>query len=486
MTETLDLFPVLPEIFVVLATIALLMLGVFRKGDTTRSTMGLAIAVLGGAALLVVATAGERHTVFNGLFVADGFGAFAKVLILAASALTAAMSLQYLEREKLGRFEYPILILFATVGMMMMVSANDFMSLYLGLELQSLSLYVLAAYHRDSVRATEAGLKYFVLGALASGMLLYGASLVYGFSGTTSFDGLAKVFGGEHGVRPHMGFIAGLVFILAGLCFKISAVPFHMWTPDVYEGAPTPVTSFFAVAPKIAALLLFTRVMTGPFGELLAQWQQVVVFISILSMFVGAFAAIVQTNIKRLMAYSSIGHVGFVLVGLAAGTADGVQGVLIYLAIYLFMNVGTFAIILSMRQKGRLVEGIEDLAGLSKTNPAMALAMAALMFSMAGIPPLAGFWGKFYVFKAAVDAGLFTLAVIGVLTSVVSAYYYLRIIKIMYFDEATEAFDRSGSSALNFVMAISTVIIVAFTFVPGPLLNTAKAAALVLFPAAAG
>ncbi len=485
MTETLDLFPVLPELFVVLAAVALLMLGVFTKGDGTRTVSALSIATLAVGAVLVLAVGGERQTTFGGMFLADGFGAFAKILILAASALTAAMSLQYLEREQLGRFEYPVLILFATVGMMMMVSANDFLALYLGLELQSLSLYVLAAYHRDSAKATEAGLKYFVLGALASGLLLYGISLVYGFSGTTSFDSLVKLFG-EDGAHPHLGFVAGLVFIMAGLCFKISAVPFHMWTPDVYEGAPTPVTSFFAVAPKIAALILFTRVMMGPFADLIDQWRQVVTFIAILSMFVGAFAAIVQTNIKRLMAYSSIGHVGFILVGLAAGTADGIQGVLIYLAIYLFMNIGTFAVILCMRQKGRLVEGIEDLAGLSKTSPAMALAMSALMFSMAGIPPLAGFWGKFYVFKAAVDAGLFGLAIIGMLTSVVSAFYYLRIIKIMYFDEAVEPFDRPGSAALSMVMVVSTLVVLVFTFLPGPLLNSAKAAASVLFPAVAG
>lgn len=482
MTETLDLFPVLPEIFAVLATIALLMLGVFKKGDATRGISGLAIAVLAVTALLVVATAGERHTAFGGMFLTDGFGAFAKVLILAASALTAAMSLQYLDREKLGRFEYPVLILFATVGMMMMVSANDFIALYLGLELQSLALYVLAAYHRDSARATEAGLKYFVLGSMASGLLLYGSSLVYGFSGTTSFDSLVKMFG--EGTHPHLGFVAGLVFILAGLCFKISAVPFHMWAPDVYEGAPTPVTSFFAVAPKIAALILLIRVLMGPFADLIDQWRQVIVAISLLSMFVGAFAAIVQTNIKRLMAYSSIGHVGFMLVGLAAGSTDGVQGMLIYLAIYLFMNVGTFAVILCMRSKGRLVEGINDLAGLSKTNPAMAAVMATLMFSMAGIPPMAGFWGKFYVFMAAVNAGLYTLAVVGMLTSVVSAFYYIRIVKVMYFDEAGEAFDRAGSSALTLVMALSTLVVLAFTFVPAPLINSAKAAALVLFPAA--
>ena len=377
-----------------------------------------------------------------------------------------------------------MLILLATTGMMMMVSANDFLALYLGLEIQSLTLYVLAAYHRDSAKATESGLKYYVLGSLASGMLLYGISLVYGFSGTTSFDALAKLFGGEHGAHPHLGFVAGLVFVLAGLAFKVSAAPFHMWTPDVYEGAPTPVTSFFAVAPKIAAMALLVRVMFGPFGEMSEQWRQVVAFIALASMFIGSFAAIAQNNIKRLMAYSSIGHVGFMLVGVAAGSADGVQGVLVYLAIYLSMNVGVFAVILSMRLKGRLVEGIDDLAGLGKTNPAMAAAMMVLMFSMAGIPPMAGFIGKFYVFKAAVDAGLITLAVIGVITSVVSAYYYLRIIKVMYFDEAVESFDRGSSKALALVLAAATVVNVVFFAVPGPLLTSAKAAAAVLFPAA--
>jgi NADH-quinone oxidoreductase subunit N len=285
-------------------------------------------------------------------------------------------------------------------------------------------------------------------------------------------------------VKPSIGIIAGLVFVVAGLSFKISAVPFHMWAPDVYEGAPTPVTSFFAVAPKIAALCLFVRVMTGPFADLVEQWRQVVSFIAFGSMFVGAFAAIAQTNIKRLMAYSSIGHVGFVLVGVAANSVLGVQGVLIYLAIYLFMNVGAFAVILSMRQKGRLVEGIGDLAGLSKTNPMMAFIMAMLMFSMAGVPPLAGFWGKFYVFMAAVEAGLFTLAILGVLSSVVSAYYYLRIIKIMYFDEPAEALDRPVGRSMAVVMAVSILVVLAFTFVPAPLVTGAKAAAAVLFPVA--
>lgn len=481
-----DLIPVLPEVFMAVAGLALLMLGVFRKEDNTRPISVLVILVLGAAMMLVSSLGGDRHTAFNGLFVADRFSGFAKALILLASAFSVAMSLQYLEKERIARFEYPILVLFATLGMMMMVSANDFMSLYLGLELQSLSLYVLAAFQRDSLKSTEAGLKYFVLGALASGLLLYGVSLLYGFAGTTSFEGLHNVFAGghDHPVKPGLGIIAGLVFVVAGLSFKLSAVPFHMWAPDVYEGAPTPVTSFFAVAPKIAALCLFVRVMTGPFGDLLEQWRQVVTFIAIASMFVGAFGAIVQTNIKRLMAYSSIGHVGFILVGVAAGGELGIQGVLIYLAIYLFMNVGTFAVILSMRQKGRLVENIHDLAGLSKTNPAMAFIMAVLMFSMAGIPPLAGFWGKFYVFMAAIEAQLYTLSILGLVSSVVSAFYYLRVIKIIYFDEAAEPLDRPVGRSMALIMAVSTLVVLAFTFVPAPLVTGAKAAAAVLFPVA--
>ena len=479
-----NIIPILPEILMAVTALALLMLGVFRKGDCTRIATLSAILALVGALVLVSGAGSGRQVAFSGLFIVDGFGGFAKALVLLASAMTAAMSYPYLVREKIGRFEFPVLILFATLGMMMMVSANDFLSLYVGLEMQSLSLYVLAAYHRNNLRATEAGLKYFVLGALASGLLLYGASLVYGFEGTTSFDALSKVFGSEHGPHVHLGVIAGMVFIMAGLAFKVSAVPFHMWTPDVYEGAPTPVTAFFSVAPKIAALALFIRVMIGPFGELSHQWSQVIVAISIASMIVGAFAAINQTNIKRLMAYSSIGHVGFALVGLAPGNVEGVQAVLVYLAIYLFMSVGTFAVILSMRLKGRMVEGITDLSGLSRTNPTMAFVMAVLMFSMAGIPPLAGFWGKFYVFMAAVQAGMWTLAILGVLASVVSAYYYLRIIKVMYFDEPAEAFDGPTDQPMRLVMALSTVIVLVFTFVPGPLLTSAKAAALALFPIA--
>ncbi|MBF0332156.1 MAG: NADH-quinone oxidoreductase subunit NuoN [Alphaproteobacteria bacterium] len=471
----------LPELLLVLGAMALLMLGAFRKDDATRTVSLLSVALLGLVALMVWGLGGERATTFGGMFVIDGFARFAKVLILAASALAIAMSVGWLEREKLSRFEYPLLMLFATLGMMMMVSANDFIALYVGLELQSLSLYVLAAYQRDSVKATEAGLKYFVLGALASGMLLYGASLIYGFAGTTGFTQLSQVFHAAHG-QPHAGVIIGVVFVLAGLAFKVGAVPFHMWTPDVYEGSPTPVTAFFSAAPKIAALALLTRVMLGPFGELFSQWQQIVILISIASMALGAFAAINQTNIKRLMAYSSIGNVGYALIGVAAGSEEGVRGLLIYLAIYLFMTVGTFAVILSMRQKGRLLEGIDDLAGLSRSQPMMALALAIFMFSLAGIPPLAGFFGKFYIFLAAVNGGLFTLAVLGVLTSVVSAYYYLRIVKVMYFDDPVETFDRPVSRALGLIMAGSAAVVVLLTIVPAPLVAGAQEAAKALFP----
>jgi NADH-quinone oxidoreductase subunit N len=471
------LWPAAPEILLALTAMGLMMLGVFNSKDMTRPVTNLAVIAMIVAGILVLARTSGRVTTFNDLFVIDGFGTFVKILILSGSAITLLMALSFLHREKETRFEYPVLVVFATLGMMMMVSANDLMSLYLGLETQSLALYVLAGYQRDSAKATEAGLKYFVLGSLASGMLLYGASMIYGFSGTTNFEGLAQVLSDG----SNIGAIIGVVFVLAGLAFKVSAVPFHMWTPDVYEGAPTQVTAFFAVAPKIAAVALLVRVMVGPFGHMQEQWQQVVVFISIASMIVGAFAAISQTNIKRLMAYSSIGHVGYALVGVAVGDAVGVRGVLVYLAIYLIMNVGTFAIIMSMRQRGRAVEGIADLAGLSKSHPMMALALAIFMFSMAGIPPLAGFWGKFYIFMAAIDANMIALAVIGVLTSVVSAFYYLRIIKVMYFDEASEPLDKPLARTAGVVMSLSALVILLFTIVPQPLLTSAEAAAASLF-----
>ena len=374
---------------------------------------------------------------FGDAFITDPFARFMKVLTLIGSVVTLIMSVGFAKAEKFDKFEYPVLILLATLGMMLMISANDMIALYLGLELQSLALYVVAAINRDSLRSTEAGLKYFVLGALSSGMLLYGISLVYGYTGNTGFDEIAAALGGG---ERQLGLVFGLVFVLAGLAFKISAVPFHMWTPDVYEGAPTPVTAFFAAAPKMAAMALLVRVTMGAFEPIAPDWQQIIVFISIASMVLGSFAAIGQTNIKRLMAYSSIGHMGFALVGLAANSQAGVRGVVIYMLIYLVMTLGTFAFILAMRRKDGNVEQISDLAGLSATNPVMATILTILMFSLAGIPPLAGFWAKWYVFLAAIDAELYALAVIGVLASVVGAYYYLRIIKIMWFDEPVGGF----------------------------------------------
>jgi len=472
--------PALPEIALAVAAMLLLMIGVFRGDGSTRLVAWLGVAALAAAWLIMVMGPMDRIVIMSGMFVSDPFALFMKTLVLLASGLAIIMSLGYLRHEGMERFEFPILIVLATVGMMMMISANDLMSLYLGIELQSLSLYVVASFKRDSQRATEAGLKYFVLGALSSGMLLYGASMIYGFAGSTNFEDLGRSFHAMEHVS--IGLIVGLVFLLAGLAFKISAVPFHMWTPDVYEGAPTPVTAFFAVAPKVAALALLTRVLMSPFAELLAQWQQILVVLSMASMILGAFAAIGQRNIKRLMAYSSIGHVGFALVGLAAGTSEGMRGVLVYLTIYLAMNVGAFAVILSMRVKETMVENIDDLAGLGRNQPLLALVMAVFMFSLAGIPPLAGFFGKFYVFMAAVNAGLYTLAIIGVLASVVGAVYYLRIIKIMYFDDPGEAFDQPVRAEMGAIMALSCLFTIFFFAYPVPLLAGAQTAAQALLP----
>jgi len=478
-----DLPTVLPELVLGCLAMALLMLGVFQGDRHTPRVMLLSVVALGVVLSILALAPRGSGTAFGGLFVVDRFSDFMKGLVLLASATAIVMSLRFFEQARSLRFEYPVLMLFATLGMLMMISADDLIALYLGLELQSLSLYVIAAFRRDSLRSTEAGLKYFVLGALSSGMLLYGASMIYGFAGTTGFADLARVLAEEthDGALPSTGIVVGLVFLLAGLAFKVAAVPFHMWTPDVYEGAPTPVTAFFASAPKVAAMALFVRVMTGPFADLSVQWTQIVVFISIASMVLGAFAAIVQTNIKRLMAYSSIGHVGYALVGLAVGSAEGIGGVLIYMTIYLFMNVGTFAVILSMRANGRLVEGINDLSGLSKTRPVMAAALAVMMFSMAGIPPFAGFFGKFFIFKAAVDAGLIPLAVVGVLTSVVAAFYYLRIVKIIYFDEAGDQFEPMTAQA-RLVLGVASVFVGAFFLFPLPqIVLAADTAAKALF-----
>lgn len=481
MTGMPNLIPALPELVLACSAMALLMLGVFRGDGSTRSVSWIAVLALVVAGIVLSSVQQGRMTTFGGQFIVDDFAHFMKWLVIIGSSLAIIMSLSYNEQEGIARFEYPVLILFATLGMFMMVSANDLISLYIGLELQSLSLYVVAAFRRESLRSSEAGLKYFVLGALSSGMLLYGASLVYGFTGTTSFDSLATVFKSLGGEGPSVGLVVGLVFLISGLAFKVSAVPFHMWTPDVYEGAPTPVTAFFAVAPKIAAIALFVRVLIGPFGVLVADWQQVIILLSIASMALGAFAAIWQNNIKRLLAYSSIGHVGYALIGLATSTEAGVRGILVYMAIYLAMNVGTFCCVLAMRRTGRMVEEIDDLAGLARNQPILAMALALLMFSMAGIPPLAGFFGKYFIFLAAIEAELYTLAIIGVLTSVVGAYYYLRIIKVMYFDEPAEAFDRPMAGELRVVLVISTLFVTFFILQPDLIVNSAGTAARVLF-----
>src|SRR6266699_1818835 len=474
-----DLSPALPEILLACGAMALLLLGVFRGEGSTRLISWLAVLVLVGTLVLSGVVGGERRVGFYGMFVTDAFAVFMKALVLVGSAVSIIMALHYNEEQKIARFEFPVLVLLATAGMMVMISANDLITLYLGLELQSLALYVVASFDRDSVRSTEAGLKYFVLGALASGMLLYGASLVYGFTGTTSFANIAGLFGG--GAKPSAGLIIGMVFVAVGLAFKCSAVPFHMWTPDVYEGAPTPVTAFFSVAPKIAAVALFVRFLVEPLGGLLAEWRQIIVFLSVASMLLGAVAAIAQTNIKRLMAYSSIGHVGYALIGLAAATPNGIRGVLVYMAIYLFMNIGTWAVILCMRQRGQMLEGISDLSGLGRSQPGLALALAIFMFALAGIPPTAGFFSKLYIFLAAIDANLVGLAVIGVVTSVVGAFYYLRVVKVMYFDEPVGAFERRSVSELKWVLVVTAVLTMFFILFPDPIVGGAEAAAASLF-----
>jgi len=479
-TVTHDYALAAPEIFLTCAAMALLMVGVFRGNSSTRLVAWLAVASMVITGLLVLNVPTDAAASFAGMFIVDGFAVFAKVLILIASALAIVMSLSYIRTEGMERFEYPVLMMLATLGMLMMVSAQNLIALYLGIELQSLALYVIAAFRRDSLRSTEAGLKYFVLGALSSGMLLYGCSMVYGFTGSLDFGQIAAVVAEQ--AQPSIGLIFGIVFLVAGLAFKVSAVPFHMWTPDVYEGSPTPVTAYFAVAPKIAAMVLFMRALIEPFAAITDQWQQIIVFLALLSMFLGAFAAIAQKNIKRLMAYSSIGHVGYALVGLAAGSADGVRAVLIYLTIYLVMNVGAFACILSMRRKSGMAENIEDLSGLAKQNPMMALAMAIFMFSLAGIPPLAGFFGKFYIFMAAIDANLYALAILGVLASVVSAFYYLRIVKVMYFDDVQEPLDVPVGREMKAVMAVSAILVTFFILYPAPIIDTATAAAATLLP----
>jgi NADH-quinone oxidoreductase subunit N len=465
----------LPELVLAIGALALILAGAIRGKASDRLITEIAVGVLGLAILIVLGGKGTTR-IFDGAFIDDGFGRFMKALSYIGSLVTLLMAQDFLSREKIDKFEFPVLVLLSTLGMSMLISAIGLIALYLGLELMSLSLYVIAAFHRDDAKSSEAGLKYFVLGALSSGMLLYGASLLYGFAGTVSFSGIAASVKGA----PSLGVVFGLVFLLAGLAFKISAVPFHMWVPDVYEGAPTPVTAFFASAPKIAAFAITVRVVITAFPGISAQWQQIVIFISILSMALGSFAAIGQHNIKRLMAYSSIGHVGFALVGLAADNEAGVAGVLFYMGVYLVMLLGTFAAILSMRVGGKAVENIRDLAGLARSDGTMAFFLAMMMFSLAGIPPLAGFFAKFYVFYAAVEAHLYWLAVIGFVTSVVAAFYYLQIVKIMYFDEPAAAFDRPVP-VLRAVLAVSGLVVLFLFAYPGPFVAAAAAAAKSLF-----
>ncbi len=457
MTEA-DFNTVLPEVVLAVFSMAALLYGAYGGKDKTAPILvWITSAIMVAIALWIGVNGAGVQTGFGGMIVNDAFSRFAKVTILLSGAAVLLMSESYLAKRDLLRFEYPLLVALATVGMMIMVSAGDLMALYMGLELQSLALYVVAALRRDSVKSTEAGLKYFVLGALSSGMLLYGASLVYGYSGTTLFSGIIQT---ANAGEISLGLLFGLVFLITGLAFKVSAVPFHMWTPDVYEGSPTPVTAFFATAPKVAAMGLFARLLFDAFGGVTGDWGQVIALLSVASMFLGAFAAIGQRNIKRLMAYSSIAHMGFALMGLAAGTAGGVQAMLIYMAIYVTMNIGTFAFILSMERDGAPVTDIESLNQLSKHEPLKALAMLVLLFSLAGVPPLVGFFGKFYVLKAAVDANMAWLAVAGVVASVIGAFYYLRIVFYMYFGEEGNGIDGQMAPIAWAMLMVSAAIMV--------------------------
>jgi NADH-quinone oxidoreductase subunit N len=472
-----DLLVVVPELIMAAGILAGLVAGAFF-GDRASRTLAWAMVMLMAAAAAAMLTGPERATAFHGAFVADGFTRFAKLAVLVPAALCVAMADRFFAGTKTARFELPLLMGLGALGMMLMVSANDFIALYLGLELQSLALYVLAAFDRDNRRSTEAGLKYFVLGSLSSGLLLYGISLIYGFTGATGFGAVAEAVR-VSGV--HIGLVFGLVFLIAGLAFKLSAVPFHMWAPDVYEGAPTPVVAFFATAAKVAALAMTIRAVLVPFPAAANEWRQVIVAVSVLSMALGAFAGIGQQNIKRLMAYSSIGHMGYALLGLAAGTVLGVQGMLIYAVYYALSNLGVFVCIQAMRRGGKPVENISDLAGLARSNPPMAFALAALMFSLAGLPPLMGIFAKLYVFLAAVAAHLYIAAALGVAMSCIAAYYYLRIVKLMYFDEPAPVFDKPLGFEMKAILAFSALTAVLFVCLPWPLVGAAARAAGVLF-----
>lgn len=473
-----ELWGIAPELTVIGGALLLLVYGALRGARATGGITLLAMAVMLAAAAQVWPGGNVDQTLFNDLVSIDNFTQFVKFIVLIASSLVVGMSFDWLAAEEHKKFEYPILVLLSTAGLMVLISANDLLTLYLGLELSSLSLYVLAAYDRDNAASSEAGIKYFVLGALASGMMLFGASLVYGYTGSTNFSAMGDLFGDSAEAIPvAYGAVVGMVMLAVGLCFKISAVPFHMWTPDVYEGAPTPVTMLFATAPKIAAMAIFIRLLMDPFANLLPDWQNILAIVSVASMMIGAFGAMVQTNIKRLLAYGSIGHIGYMLVGLATGTPEGIKSILVYFTLYLFMSVGTFGFVLFMRRAGKQVESIYDLSGLSRTNPRGALFMMIMMFSMAGIPPFAGFYGKMFVFMSAIQSGLYGLAVAGVLTSVVAAFYYLKIIKLMYFDEPQLGLERHVPFFSQLVLLICALVTVLFFLYPAALLDAASHAA---------
>ena len=479
MNYSASLLMTLPEIVLTLGALALMLVAAWGGQAVTRAVSWTSVAVLAGAGIALIGPATHGGEAFDGLFKADAFGSFAKVLIYGAAAVSIVLAPRFFARTAGDdlRPEYPVLILLSAVGMGMMVSAGDLLTLYVGLELQSLAAYVMASFMRQDTRSAEAGLKYFVLGALASGILLYGISLVYGFSGSTTFDQIASAYTGTRS----LGLTFGLVFVFAGLAFKMAAVPFHMWTPDVYEGAPTPVTALFASAQKVAAVAIAVRVAVEAMGPATDQWRQIVIFAALASIILGAVAAIGQSNIKRLLAYSSINNVGFVLVGLAAGTPAGVASVLFYLTVYVVMTLGSFLVVLQMRDAdGQPVETIASLSGLSQTRPGLAAALAIFMFSLADIPPLLGFNAKLAVFKAAVDAGLYPLAVAGFVASVIGAYYYLRIVKVMYFDEPAPAFDTEKSVVEGGLIAAAAVFVSPIGWVLlGPLgvltLNAARA-----------
>ena len=465
-----SLGPILPELFLAVAGMVLLVAGVLQGNESLRFIVNGAIASFVIALILLLGQDLTNMPILNGMFVHNNFTFFMKFIIMLGVIASLALSQQYLRQELIFRFEYPILVLFAGLGMLLMVSANNMLSLYMGLELQSLSLYVLAAIRRNHLKSAESGMKYFVLGAISSGMLLFGISLIYGFTGSLDF----KVISATLSEEVTLGAVLGFVFIMAALAFKISAVPFHMWTPDVYEGAPTSVTAFFAIVPKVAAIALIMRLLYIPFIGISDQWFQMIWLLSVASMTLGAFAALRQDNIKRLMAYSSIGNVGYALIGVAAGGEAGLSSVLVYLTLYMVMTAGVFGIILCMRLEGVAIESITDLAGASRHTPWLAYSMAIFMFSMSGIPPMAGFFGKFMIFQAAMEAELYVLGVLGVLTSVVAAYYYLRIIKVMFFDEPLDPFDRELDFSRKLVIALSVLIIMLFILNPSPLIEISQ------------